>query len=40
MQVNLVSSPATGLTREDIPLIPDEIAAPMRQASVAGKVLK
>jgi len=40
LQVNLVWSPSTGVTREAIPPIPDEIAALMREVSVAGKLLE
>ena len=40
LQVNLVWSPSTGVTREEIPPIPDEIAALMREVSVAGKLVE
>jgi succinate dehydrogenase / fumarate reductase flavoprotein subunit len=41
LQVNLVWSPTTGVTREEIPPIPSEIAALMdREVSVAGKLLE
>ncbi|MGH3704795.1 MAG: succinate dehydrogenase, partial [Agromyces sp.] len=41
LQVNLVWSPSTGVTREAIPPIPGEIAALMREeVSVAGKLVE
>ena len=40
LQVNLVWSPATGVVREQIPPIPAEIAALMREVSVAGKLVE
>ena len=40
LQVNLVWSPSTGVTREEIPPIPAEIAALMREVSVAGKLVE
>ena len=40
LQVNLVWSPSTGVTREEIPPIPEEIAALMREVSVAGKLVE
>ncbi|WP_430644954.1 L-aspartate oxidase [Agromyces sp. GXS1127] len=41
LQVNLVWSPSTGVTRESIPPIPEEIAALMeREVSTAGKLVE
>jgi succinate dehydrogenase / fumarate reductase flavoprotein subunit len=40
LQVNLVWSPATGITREQIPPIPEEIAALMREVSTVGKLVE
>ncbi|MBN9175737.1 MAG: FAD-binding protein, partial [Microbacterium sp.] len=40
LQVNLVWSPGTGIVREQIPPIPAEIAALMRDVSVAGKLVE
>ncbi|HWR86304.1 MAG TPA: FAD-binding protein, partial [Rhodoglobus sp.] len=41
LQVNLVWSPSTGVVREEIPPVPDEIAALMeRELSLAGKLLE
>jgi succinate dehydrogenase / fumarate reductase flavoprotein subunit len=42
LQVNLVWSPSTGVTREDIPPVPDEIAALIRteELSTAGKLVE
>ena len=41
LQINLVWLPSTGVTREEIPPIPEEIAALMgREVSVAGKLLE
>lgn len=40
LQVNLVWSPSTGVTRESIPPIPEEILALMGEVSVAGKLLE
>ncbi|GGA63179.1 oxidoreductase [Pseudoclavibacter endophyticus] len=40
LQVNLVWSPAEGVTRESIPPIPDEIAALMREVSTTGKLVE
>jgi succinate dehydrogenase / fumarate reductase flavoprotein subunit len=40
LQVNLVWSPSTGVAREEIPPIPSEIAALMREVSVAGKLVE
>ena len=37
LQVNLVWSPSTGVTREEIPPIPEEIAALMREVSIGGQ---
>ncbi|MFI6579624.1 L-aspartate oxidase [Embleya sp. NPDC050493] len=38
LRVNLVWSPATGITHESIPPIPDEIAALMEEVSTDGKL--
>lgn len=40
LQVNLVWSPETGVTRESIAPIPEEIAALMREVSTAGKLVE
>ena len=40
LQVNLVWSPRPGSTREEIPPIPAEIAALMREVSAAGKLVE
>lgn len=40
LQVNLVWSPAAGVTREQIPPIPAEIAALMRDVSTVGKLVE
>ena len=40
MQVNLVWSPATGVTREDVALIPDEISDLIRDVSQEGKLVE
>jgi succinate dehydrogenase / fumarate reductase flavoprotein subunit len=40
LQVNLVWSPATGVTREEIPEVPAEIAALMRDVDTAGKLVE
>jgi succinate dehydrogenase / fumarate reductase, flavoprotein subunit len=40
LQVNLVWSPKTGVTREAIPEIPAELVALMGDVSVAGKLLE
>ncbi|MCW4457896.1 L-aspartate oxidase [Microbacterium sp. MPKO10] len=40
LQVNLVWSPDTGVTREEIPPVPDEIAALMRDVSSEGKLVE
>jgi succinate dehydrogenase flavoprotein subunit len=40
LQVNLVWSPSTGVTREEIPPIPAEIAALMREVSTVGKLVE
>lgn len=40
LQVNLVWSPQTGVTREEIAPIPEEIAALMREVSTAGKLVE
>ena len=38
--MNLVWSPSTGVTREEIPPIPAEIAGLMHEVSVAGKLVE
>ncbi|WP_432174377.1 L-aspartate oxidase [Streptomyces sp. Tue6028] len=40
MQVNLVWSPATGVTREPVPAVPDEISALMEEVSTRGKLVE
>lgn len=40
LQVNLVWSPTVGVTREEIPAVPDEIAALMREVDTAGKLVE
>jgi succinate dehydrogenase / fumarate reductase, flavoprotein subunit len=40
LQVNLVWSPSTGVTQEEIPPIPAEIAALMREVSTVGKLVE
>ncbi|MFI8008139.1 L-aspartate oxidase [Streptomyces sp. NPDC086010] len=40
LRVNLVWSPDTGVTRESIPPVPDEIAALMRDVSTQGKLVE
>lgn len=40
LQVNLVWSPTAGVTREEIPAVPDEIAALMREVDTAGKLVE
>ncbi|MFI2566177.1 L-aspartate oxidase [Paenarthrobacter sp. NPDC018779] len=40
LQVNLVWSPASGVVREEIPAIPDEIAALMKEVSTVGKLVE
>ncbi len=40
LQVNLVWSPTTGVTREEIPAVPEEIAALMANVSTDGKLLE
>ncbi|GAA5153404.1 FAD-binding protein [Microbacterium pseudoresistens] len=40
LQVNLVWSPTDGVTREEIPPVPDEISALMREVSTAGKLVE
>ncbi|MDV9171200.1 FAD-binding protein [Streptomyces sp. W16] len=40
LRVNLVWSPTTGVTREDIPAVPDEISALMEEVSTAGKLVE
>ncbi|MFH9967552.1 FAD-dependent oxidoreductase [Streptomyces mirabilis] len=38
LRVNLVWSPTTGITRESIPAVPDEISALMEEVSTEGKL--
>ncbi|SEN89102.1 L-aspartate oxidase [Actinacidiphila rubida] len=38
LRVNMVWSPTTGITRESIPAVPDEIAPLMREVSTVGKL--
>ncbi|WP_144794779.1 L-aspartate oxidase [Microbacterium paludicola] len=40
LRVNLVWSPATGVTREEIPPVPDEISALIRDVSSDGKLVE
>ncbi|PPL20279.1 L-aspartate oxidase [Microterricola pindariensis] len=40
LQVNLVWSPSTGVVREEIPPVPEEIAAYMQEVSAAGKLVE
>lgn len=40
LQVNLVWSPSTGVTREEIPPVPDEIADLMREVDTEGKLVE
>ncbi|MEE1622104.1 FAD-binding protein [Zafaria sp. Z1313] len=40
LQVNLVWSPARGIEREEIPPVPEEIAALIREVSTAGKLVE
>ncbi|MFT2816759.1 L-aspartate oxidase [Leifsonia sp. A12D58] len=40
LQVNLVWSPSTGVTREEIPPVPAEIAALMAEVSTVGKLVE
>ncbi|HWS51820.1 MAG TPA: FAD-binding protein, partial [Microbacterium sp.] len=40
LQVNLVWSPSTGVTREAIPAVPDEIAELMRDVDTEGKLVE
>jgi succinate dehydrogenase / fumarate reductase flavoprotein subunit len=40
LQVNLVWPPTTGVTREEIPPIPSQIATLMREVSTAGKFVE
>lgn len=40
LQVNLVWSPAAGITREAVPPVPDEIAALMEDVSAEGKLVE
>ncbi|KQQ07509.1 L-aspartate oxidase [Rathayibacter sp. Leaf296] len=40
LQVNLVWSPATGITREQIPAVPEEIQSLIREVATAGKLLE
>lgn len=38
LQVNLVWSPTTGITRESVPAVPDEISSLMEEISTVGKL--
>ena len=40
LQVNLVWSPSTGVTREELPPVPAEIAALMADVSTVGKLVE
>ncbi|AZZ51605.1 L-aspartate oxidase [Rathayibacter festucae] len=40
LQVNLVWSPSTGITREEIPAVPEEIQALIREVATVGKLLE
>jgi succinate dehydrogenase / fumarate reductase flavoprotein subunit len=40
LQVNLVWSPSTGITREEIPAVPEEIQTLIREVATAGKLLE
>jgi succinate dehydrogenase / fumarate reductase flavoprotein subunit len=40
LQVNLVWSPSTGVVREEIPPIPAEIDALIRDVDTAGKLVE
>lgn len=40
LQVNLVWSPRTGVTREEIPSVPEEVAALVRDVSTVGKLVE
>ncbi|MEV0738033.1 FAD-dependent oxidoreductase [Streptomyces sp. NPDC050549] len=40
LRVNLVWSPTTGVTRESIPAVPDEISALMEEVSTTGKLVE
>ncbi|RIQ20275.1 L-aspartate oxidase [Jiangella rhizosphaerae] len=40
LRVNLVWSPATGVVREEIPPVPDEIAGLIREVSTEGKLVE
>lgn len=40
LQVNLVWSPSTGITREEIPAVPEEIQALIGEVEAAGKLLE
>ncbi|KQQ05636.1 MULTISPECIES: L-aspartate oxidase [unclassified Rathayibacter] len=40
LQVNLVWSPGTGITREEIPAVPEEIQALIGEVETAGKLLE
>jgi succinate dehydrogenase / fumarate reductase flavoprotein subunit len=40
LQVNLVWSPTGGITREEIPAVPEEIAALIREVSQDGKLVE
>jgi succinate dehydrogenase / fumarate reductase flavoprotein subunit len=40
LQVNLVWSPTTGVTRESVPAVPEEISALMEEVSTTGKLVE
>jgi succinate dehydrogenase / fumarate reductase flavoprotein subunit len=40
LQVNLVWSPTTGVTRESIPALPEEISSLMEEVSTTGKLVE
>jgi succinate dehydrogenase / fumarate reductase, flavoprotein subunit len=40
LQVNLVWSPTTGVTRESIPAVPDEISPLMAEVATTGKLVE
>lgn len=40
LQVNLVWSPTTGVTRESIPAVPDEISSLVEEVSAAAKLVE
>ncbi|MFC5955145.1 hypothetical protein ACFP51_11795 [Streptomyces pratens] len=40
LRVHLVRSPTTGVTRESVPPVPEEISALMREVSAEGKLVE